>query len=435
MTHCAIICPAVTGHLNPMFALGRELQRRGHRVTFIGVLDAQATTLAAGLEFRAIAEPEYPLGATPKFSAQLGELSGLSALRYAFSDFQRWNAALLRDAPEAIREAGVEALLVDQVIPVRETLAEFLDIPWIEVCNALIINPDDTIPPFFTTWSYNPAWWARLRNLAAFLVFSRIAGPIEEVNEQYRRQWKLPPHSTSNERFSPLATISQQPAEFEFPRQTLPDYFHFTGPYHESTEWVPVDFPYEKLTGQPLIYASMGTLQNRQQKVFQCIAQACVGLDAQLVISLGHSGSLESLQGLPGDPLVVEYAPQLELLKKATLTITHAGMNTTLGCLTNGVPMVALPIAHDQPGIAARIAWTGAGELVSLSRLSVTRLRGAIQRVLTQDSYKKNAIRLQEAIRRAGGVNRAADIIEQAVSTGKPVLAQESILSTQNSRK
>jgi MGT family glycosyltransferase len=140
------------------------------------------------------------------------------------------------------------------------------------------------------------------------------------------------------------------------------------------------------------------------------------------------------LQELPGDPLVVGYAPQLELLKKATLTITHAGMNTTLECLTNGVPMVAIPITHDQPGVAARIAWTGAGEFVPLSRLSVPRLRGAIQRVLTQDSYKKNAIRLQEAIRRAGGVSRAVDIIEQAVSTGKPVSAQEGILSTQNSR-
>jgi zeaxanthin glucosyltransferase len=435
MTHFAIICPAATGHLNPMFALGRQLQRHGHRVTFIGVLDAQATTQAAGLEFQAIAESEYPLGAMPKLFVQLGELSGLDALRYAFSDFQQWNSVLLRDAPGAIREAGVEALLVDQVISVRETLAEFLDMPWIEVCNALIINPDDTIPPFFTTWSYNPAWWARLRNLAAYLLFSRIAEPIEKVNEQYRRQWKLPPHSSSNERFSPLAAISQQPAEFEFPRQTLPDYFHFTGPYHDSTDWVPVDFPYEKLTGQPLIYASMGTIQNRQQKVFQCIAEACVGLDAQLVISLGGSSSPESLQGLPGNPLVVSYAPQLELLKKATLTITHAGMNTTLGCLTNAVPMVAIPIAHEQPGIAARIAWTGAGELVPLSRLSVPRLRGAIQRVLTQDSYKKNATRLQEAIRRAGGVSRAIDIIEQAVSTGKPVLAQEGIFSTQNSRK
>jgi UDP:flavonoid glycosyltransferase YjiC (YdhE family) len=94
MTHFALICPAGTGHLNPMFALGRELQRRGHRVTFIGVLDAQAMTRAAGLEFQAIAESEYPLGAMPKLFAQMGELSGLDALRYGFSDFQQWNALI-----------------------------------------------------------------------------------------------------------------------------------------------------------------------------------------------------------------------------------------------------------------------------------------------------------------------------------------------------
>jgi UDP:flavonoid glycosyltransferase YjiC (YdhE family) len=93
-------------------------------------------------------------------------------------------------------------------------------------------------------------------------------------------------------------------------------------------------------------------------------------------------------------------------------------------CLKNGVPMVAIPVTNDQPGVAARIAWTGAGEIVSLSGLSVPRLRTAVQKVLTQHSYKNNAVRLQEAINRAGGVSRAADIIEQAVSTGKPVLAQ-----------
>jgi len=39
-------------------------------------------------------------------------------------------------------------------------------------------------------------------------------------------------------------------------------------------------------------------------------------------------------------PLVVEYAPQLELLAKARLTITHAGLNTVLDSLSNGVPLV-----------------------------------------------------------------------------------------------
>jgi MGT family glycosyltransferase len=256
-------------------------------------------------------------------------------------------------------------------------------------------------------------------------LFGRIARPIREVQKEYRQKWNLPPYSSVNDVFSKLAIVSQQPAELEFPRKTLPPCFHFTGPYHDSTGRVSVAFPYEKVDGQPLIYASMGTLQNRQQHIFQTIAEACVGLDAQLVISLGGSGSPETLQGLAGEPLVVSYAPQLELLKKATLTITHAGMNTTLESLTNGVPMVAIPVANDQPGIAARIAWTGAGEFVPLSRLSVPKLRAAIERVLTQDSYKKNASRLQEAIRRAGGVSRAADIIEQAVSTGKPVLQSQ----------
>lgn len=188
---------------------------------------------------------------------------------------------------------------------------------------------------------------------------------------------------------------------------------------------VVTSFPFEKLTGQPLIYASMGTIQNRLLEVFQIIAEACVDLDAQLVISLGGSASPESLPNLAGSPLVVEYAPQLELLKKTTLTITHAGMNTTMECLINGVPMVAIPVANDQPRVASRIAWSGCGESIPLKKLNVSKLKAAIQKVLTEDSYKQNAVRLQSAIQQAGGVSRAADIIEQAISTGKPVLAEK----------
>jgi UDP:flavonoid glycosyltransferase YjiC (YdhE family) len=50
--------------------------------------------------------------------------------------------------------------------------------------------------------------------------------------------------------------------------------------------------------------------------------------------------------------------------------------------------------------------------------------RHYVKQLLTEDSYKQNALRLQEAIKRAGGVSRAADIIEQVMATGKPVLAQ-----------
>ena len=84
--------------------------------------------------------------------------------------------------------------------------------------------------------------------------------------------------------------------------------------------------------------------------------------------------------------------------------------------------MVAIPITNDQPGVAARIVWTGCGEMIKLSKLNAPRLRSSIERVLTQESYRNNTTRLQTANQQAGGVIKAADIIEQVMSTGKPVL-------------
>lgn len=101
-------------------------------------------------------------------------------------------------------------------------------------------------------------------------------------------------------------------------------------------------------------------------------------------------------------------------------------MNTTLESLSNGVPLVAIPIANDQPGVAARIAWTGAGVMIPLKWLRVSRLRQAVAQALTKDSYQKQARRLQAAIQRAGGVDRAVEIILQAASTGKSVLRETS---------
>ena len=421
MTHFGLICPAMAGHLNPMLPLGQELKRRGHTVTMIGMLDAEAQTLTAELEFLAYGTEEFPKGAIAESFSRLSTLSGLRAFPDTVILFKELENVLLRNAPKIIKNAGIDALVIDQVSS-GGSIADFLDIPFITFCGALPFNRDDSVPPYFTNWKHNFAWWAKLRNRAGWNVNRLLIKPILEVILEYRRQWNLPLYYNFDDSYSQLAQISQQPALLEFPREDLPQCFHFTGPYYNSGTREPVPFPWEKLTEKPLIYASLGTFVNSFPDVFDKIAAACEGLDAQLVISLGGSAPPESLPNLPGNPLVVKYAPQLELLQKAALTITHAGMNTTLESLNNAVPMVAIPIAFDQPGIATRIAWSGTGEAIPLNRLTVARLRTAISQVLTQPSYKQNALRLQEAINKAGGVTRAADIIERAVSTGKPVL-------------
>ena len=132
---------------------------------------------------------------------------------------------------------------------------------------------------------------------------------------------------------------AQQPAFFDFPRQHLPKCFHYTGPWQEPTGARLADFPWDRLDGRPLIYASLGTLQNRLERPYQIIAEACAGLDAQLVVALGRSGTAP--EKLAGDPIVAGYAPQRPLLQRSRMVITHGGLNTTLEALTEGLPMVA----------------------------------------------------------------------------------------------
>lgn len=423
MLHFGVMCPEVSGHLNPMATLGRELQRRGHRVTLIGTLDGRDTAVAAGLDFRPIGTKSFPLGQWPRSMEELGRLSGWRALRWTLHNYRKLAGAIVRDAPAVIRELNTDGLLIDQTYTAAGAVAEYVDQPFVTICNALLLNSEPDLPPAIAPWKYHGGGISRLRNRISHIAYHYGTGRMRRVVQRHQRKWGKPVHRTNEQTFSPIAQIGQLPREFDYPRRQLPETFHYVGPMHDASGRRPVEFDYDRLDGRPLIYASLGTLQNRLMYVFERIAAACADLDAQLVMSLGRANA-ELPAKLPGDPIVVKFAPQLELLKRASLVITHAGMNTAMESLTQGVPMVAIPITNDQPGVAARIRWNGAGEMVPLWRLSVRRLRRRIEQVLTDASYRENARRLQTAIARCGGVAQAADLAELAVSTGSPVTAE-----------
>lgn len=135
-----------------------------------------------------------------------------------------------------------------------------------------------------------------------------------------------------------------------------------------------------------------------------------------MVISTGGGVSPDALGDLPGWPVVVPYAHQLELLRTAVLAVTHAGLNTVLDALSMGVPMVAVPVTNEQPGIAARVVWTGAGEAIPLRQATSQRLRPLMTRVLSHPPYRAAAERARDSIQAGGGAPRAAEIIEQNLS-------------------
>ena len=317
------------------------------------------------------------------------------------------------DLPQSIQSRQVDALVIDQIFIGGATVAEHLNIPYVHLANALIANAEDSVPPINFGWRYGVDPLSRLRNTLGYAIIRKRTKPIcQKVNHQ-RLQWGLKPYADLlNAPFAGHPQISQQPPGLEYPRQNLPSDFHFVGPLHNRRARLQTAFPWEELDGRPIIYASMGTLQNRLAWIFHIILEACETLEAQLVLSLGGNFDPFAFSGTMGNPLIVKYAPQLEVLERSTACITHAGLNTTLESLTLGVPLVAIPITNDQPAVAARIEWVGAGKSIPPKRLTVDRLGIALQQVLADPRYRANARRLQSEIAALHPLDHASSVIE-----------------------
>jgi zeaxanthin glucosyltransferase len=405
--HFGLCCIQGTGHLLPMAAIGRALRARGHRVSCFQDARARAMIKAAGLEWQ-------PIGLSRDVRAVYdGNVNG--ATRHVAPTpilMARHASAILAEGCEAVARAGVDALIVDQGDLASGSVAERLGLPFVSVSFFPPLLLDTEVPPPIVRWDARDGARARMWNWAANRVLTAALAPITRMVNDRRREWGLRPLASLNDFSSSRALIAQLPECLDFPRRRKPAHLYYAGPFLDEAGRYPMDFPWDALNGAPLVYASMGTVRNTWPMVFQQIAGACEGLPVQLVIALGGGLEPDAVGELPGHPIVVHFAPQLALLRRAAVTITHGGMNTTLESLLNGVPLVALPVTDDQPGVGARIVRAGAGLAIPIRKLTTARLRRALLAVLTEPQYRAAALRIRDRLRGLDGARRAAEIIE-----------------------
>lgn len=398
-----------------MTTLARQLAARGHEVTMIGCQRAASIVARAELPF-------YPLGPGDPLNEELeegfrllGTTSGLQAMVQTGKIYSQHCRLSLQHIPNAFDELQLDGLVIDQVCPVPALEADRRQLPYAVACNALAVYWDPLMPPPPLAWNFRDDWFGRFRNelakhlvLAAYYWFAakrETPDPLLLIREVERG----------------MVHVAQQPDFFEYPRTLYPPNLHYTGPWHRSArDDASVDFPWDWLDGRPLIYASMGTLQNNLGHVFQSIVQAVQDLPMQVVLSKG--GGLVDLPGkLPDNVLVVERAPQLRLLERAKLAITHAGMNTALECLAHGVPMLCLPVTNDQPGVAKRVEYLGNGTCLPVRQVTPARLKQQLTRMLSDESFQTKATQLADRLTAVDGPEMAAQLIERALLSKQPV--------------
>lgn len=410
--HYGLVSPALHGHLNPITTLGAELARRGHRVTLLGAQRAKPFADRAGIHWAPLCDrPELEQGWD-----RLGEKSGLAAMRFTGRLLKQSMEITYAELGDVIHQQQIDALVIDQIAPSATVVAEQRGVPYAVACNAVAIHLSPLVPPPPLNWNYRPDMWGRLRNRfgnwLCRTLYVRVCGVSTATGID--PTMLTDPHSHHG-----VAVVSQQPACFDFPDHPRPENFHYTAPWHTAARDRDMPFPWDKLDDtRPLVYASLGTLQNKLKEVYAAIAESARGLDVQMVLSLGSQQA--TLQVSPPDNvLVVPYAPQLQLLDRASAVITHAGLNTTLEALSRGLPLLCLPITNDQPGVASRVSYLGAGQLVPISRATPARLRRGLEELLADNRYREAAQRLQGEFAGLNGPVMAADIIERGMAAAE----------------
>src|SRR5262245_43101727 len=323
----------LSGHLNPMTALARRLQSRGHEAVFLGVPDVEPFVRAAGLRFVPFGGREFPAGSVAKLWSEVARRHGLDVVRYTCREL---NPNLIRVGleylPATLQRTGVDAVIIDTISFFNELAPMSMGIPYVHIWNVLHLDFSGRTPVGLLSWPHDTTPEGLERNAEGLQEAGALFAPMIAAARPYAEKMGLEidfsdPGSTT----SKLAVITQTPREFDFPSAPWPPQFHYAGPFHDGAGREPVSFPWEKLTGAPLIYASLGTLVNGLNHVYSAILRAVEKLPwTQVVLSVGENLDLDELGAIPSNVIIVRSAPQIELLKRATLAITHAGLNTDL---------------------------------------------------------------------------------------------------------
>ena len=204
--------------------------------------------------------------------------------------------------------------------------------------------------------------------------------------------------------------------EFQPDTPFIDDSFHFVGPSILATTRKETSFPWDLLdSGCAKIYLSLGTLYNDNIDFYHTVFKAFSDHRAQFILSVGRLIDIRDLGLIPANFIIQSSVPQLELLQKVDLFITHGGMNSVNESLNYGVPLVIVPQQIEQAFNGRQVAHQGAGVVLAdtppYGHLDARVLRRIVDKVLADPTYRLNAERLSRSFHEAGGYQQAATTI------------------------
>ena len=357
--------------------------------------------------------PSPPGRSTAEVVKRAANPNGAVGILRTVSDSAALTDNACRHVPVILRELAADALVADQMEPAAGLIARHLGLPFVSIACAVPLERDERIPPPYLDWPYANDEAGIKRNRGGETVARLLLRAQRATIRRWAEQFGHPGLQSLEDCLSPLGTIAQLPSALDFPRAPTDRPLVQVGPVRDPPSPTPLSIDIEP--ERPFVFMSLGTLQGHRYSVFKAVARACSRMGAQLMVA--HCGGLTPRRAERlGATWVTDFVPQREILAKADVCVTHGGQNTVLDALEAGKPMLVLPIAFDQPGLAARIVHHGVGIKLSPRFLSVERVGTALETLLQDPSYAERSRTIRDAIASSGGIAAAVETVERLLT-------------------
>ncbi len=396
-----MVVPPLTGHVLPAVSIGAALREAGHEVTWAGHASVVGPLLPDGAPFVSLGE-ELPGEVARAVAERSRKMRGLESVQFLWQDVLVPLARAMRPRVEQLLGgrggAGAgerfDVVVADQQAIGGALAARRAGVPWVTLCttSAGVLEPLAAFPKV-------AAW-----------VEGRLAELQEEAGVEVVEKADL------SKRL--VLVTSTRALMGEGVR--LPEQVRLVGPATTGRR-EDVGFPWERLeSGRRRVLVSLGTVNAERGGgggggLYRAAVEAVGDLGAQLVLVAPPDVVGEVREE---DVIVQERVPQLALLKRVDVVVTHGGHNTVCEALAEGLPLVVAPIRDDQPVIAGQVVAAGAGVRVRFGGLSAPTLRAAVEKVLGEPGFREAAERVKVSFEAAGGAREAARLIERLVANG-----------------
>jgi zeaxanthin glucosyltransferase len=383
------------GHYFPSFKLAKNLRDRGHEIYYLGLASAEPMVRREGFELVPILQRFLPAGQPAP------EASGADDLFGSLVGGEALDGIMGRIKPAAI---------------------VMLSINYSE---ALAVHFAYGLPIVFLTTFCRPSDTTR-----AEMIEGLIANRLMELKSAVM-EVTLQVIAKTGFRFRSFRDLAQVllrmpelvllPQAIELPHLADEPQVHYIGTGIDLTR-KEEPFPWDAIdAGRYLVYCSLGSHSEfaaaAARRFFHAAVRAAAAdPDRQFILSVGHAFDPAELEPVPHNVYLSRWVPQLEVLRRADLMVTHGGAGTVKECILMGVPMIVMPLIRDQFEMAKRIVHHGLGVEGDVLQITSETLGVLIHTVAADGSMKERLAAMRDLVLTADRASSGADVVEAAIA-------------------